>query len=158
MRLAYAFTIFFSTLAIDLTSKWFFATHIMSPPRLIPVAPFFNLVLGFNRGVSFGLFASNSTFVPYVLAAVALVVIGVLSVALWRSNNLAPTAGLAAIIGGALSNVLDRLDDGAVIDFLDFYIGQYHWPAFNFADTFIFCGAFLLLISHTQRSRGVASS
>ena len=58
--------------------------------------------------------------------------------------------GFAAIIGGALGNVVDRLGDGAVTDFLDFYIGQYHWPTFNLADTFIFCGVFLLLISYAR--------
>jgi len=82
--------------------------------------------------------------------ALALVVIIVLSVALWRSNSLVHTAGFAAIIGGALGNVVDRLGDGAVTDFLDFYVDQYHWPTFNLADTFIFCGVILLFIPYTR--------
>ena len=82
--------------------------------------------------------------------ALALVVIIVLSVALWRSNSLVHTAGFAAIIGGALGNVVDRLGDGAVTDFLDFYVDQYHWPTFNLADTVIFCGVILLFIPYTR--------
>lgn len=121
----------------------------MSPSRVIPVTPFFNLVLGHNRGVSFGLLSSDNFYVPYALSAFALVIVIVLFIALWRSNNILHTCGFAAIIGGALSNVVDRLYDGAVTDFLDFFIGQYHWPAFNFADAAIFCGVVLLFIQYT---------
>lgn len=150
MRLIFSLGIIFSALIIDLSSKWFIEAHVMTPPRVIPVVPSFNLVLGYNRGVSFGLFNSDSPYVPYALTAVALAIIIVLAVALWRSNSLAHTIGFAAIIGGALSNVVDRLGDGAVTDFLDFYVGQYHWPAFNFADTLVFCGTLILLISYSR--------
>jgi len=136
-----------STLTIDLTSKWLIETHVT---RVIPVMPSFNITLGYNRGVSFGLLSSDSPYTPYALAAFALIVIFFFSVALWRSRNVVETTGFAAIIGGALGNVVDRLGDGALTDFLDFYIGQYHWPTFNLADTFIFCGVFLLLISYAR--------
>jgi signal peptidase II len=115
---------------------------------VIPVVPSFNITLGYNRGVSFGLLSSESPYAPYALAAFALVI--VLSVALWRSDRLVQTAGFAAIIGGALGNVVDRLGDGAVTDFLDFYVGQYHWPTFNLADTFIFCGVIFLFFPYTR--------
>jgi signal peptidase II len=82
--------------------------------------------------------------------ALTLVVITVLSVVLWRSNSLVHTAGFAAIIGGALGNVVNRLGHGAMTDFLNFYVGQYHRPTFNLADTFIFCGIILLFIPHTR--------
>ena len=147
MRLFLATAIIFSTLVIDLLSKWFIETHVT---RLIPVVPSFNITLGYNRGVSFGLFSSDSPYAPFVLSAVALVIVIVLSVALWRSNSLVQSAGFAAIIGGAIANVVDRLDDGAVTDFLDFYVGQYHWPTFNFADTFIFCGVALLFFPYAR--------
>lgn len=147
MRLILSLAVIISTLIIDLSSKWLIETHVT---RVIPVAPSFNITLGYNRGVSFGLLNSDSPHAPYALAAFALLVIIVLSVALWRSNSLVPTAGFAAIIGGALGNVVDRLNDGAVTDFLDFYVGQYHWPTFNLADTFIFCGVILLLIPYAR--------
>ncbi|MEQ8249579.1 MAG: signal peptidase II [Algiphilus sp.] len=153
MRLSLAAAIMFSTFVIDLVSKWFVETHVT---RLIPVMPSFNITLGYNRGVSFGLFDSESPHAPYVLAAFALVIVILLSVALWRSNSLVHTAGFAAIIGGALGNVVDRLGDGAVTDFLDLYAGRYHWPTFNLADTFIFCGVTLLLIPY-GRAEAIAA-
>lgn len=153
MRLALGLAVIFSTLITDLLSKSLIEAHVT---RVIPVVPSFNITLGYNRGVSFGLFNSDSPYAPYVLAAFALVIVIVLSVALWRSNSLVQTAGFAAIIGGALGNVVDRLDDGAVTDFLDFYVGQYHWPTFNLADTFIFCGVTLLFIPY-GRAKPIAA-
>jgi len=147
MRLALGLAVIFSTLIIDLSSKWLIEAYVT---RVIPVVPSFNITLGYNRGVSFGLLNSDSPYAPYALAAFALIVVIIFSVALWRSDSLIQTAGFAAIIGGALGNVVDRLGDGAVTDFLDFYIGQYHWPTFNLADTFIFCGVILLLISYAR--------
>jgi len=83
MRLALAIAVIFSTLLIDLSSKWFIKTHVMIPPRVIPVVPSFDIVLGYNRGVSFGLFNLDNPYVPYTMAAFAFLVIIVLSVALW---------------------------------------------------------------------------
>ena len=132
--------------ASDLATKWFVAEVVMNPPRVIEVFPFFNLVLGFNRGISFGLLNSDSPAAPYLLSAFALVVVGLLVVWLRRSKHAAEAAGIGAIIGGAAANIADRLADGAVTDFLDFYIGSYHWPAFNIADAAIFCGVVLLIV------------
>ncbi|WP_422022413.1 signal peptidase II [Pyruvatibacter mobilis] len=132
--------------ASDLATKWFVAEVVMNPPRVIEVFPFFNLVLGFNRGISFGLLNSDSPAAPYLLSAFALVVVGLLVVWLRRSKHAAEAAGIGAIIGGAAANIADRLADGAVTDFLDFYIGSYHWPAFNVADAAIFCGVVLLIV------------
>ncbi len=152
MRLGLAFSVIFSTLFIDLLSKWLIKTHIVPPLRVIPLTSFFNLVLGYNRGMSFGLFDSNNLYAPFALSAVAIVIIIVLSTALWRSNSLQHRLGFAAIIGGALGNVVDCLHDGAVTDILDFYVGEYHWPAFNFADAFIFCGVIALFIPYARES------
>lgn len=122
----------------------------------VSVAPFFDLVLGYNRGISFGLFRSDQAYAPYALSLLALVAIAALAVWLWRSETRIQSLGLAAIIGGAVSNVVDRLQDGAVTDFLDFYAGAYHWPAFNFADAAITCGvAALLLDSMWPQSKSV---
>lgn len=115
--------------------------------RAIAVAPFFNLVLSHNRGISFGLLRSEHPYAPYVLVFVALTIVVGLAVWLWRSDRAIERLGLSAILGGAISNVVDRLEDGAVTDFLDFYVGTYHWPAFNLADTAIFCGVVALLFA-----------
>lgn len=146
MRLALAVAIIFSVLIVDISSKWFIEAYVMVPPRVIPILPSFNFVLGHNRGVSFGLFNSENPYAPYVLSALALVIIIVLSIALRRSRSFIHTAGYSAVIGGALGNVIDRLQDGAVTDFLDFYVAQYHWPAFNVADSVIITGLICILI------------
>ena len=126
--------------AIDLFAKWSIVNLVMNPPRVIPISPFFNLVLGFNRGVTFGLFDDLGTWGPIILSALALGIIGVLIVWLQRVQNRGELSGLILVIGGALGNLIDRLQDGAVTDYLDFYISHYHWPAFNLADSFIVVG------------------
>lgn len=128
-----------------LAEVWFAA-------NAVPVTPFFNLVLVHNRGVSFGLLASSHTYLPYALALFSLAIVAGLVVWLWRSDSQLQRVGLAAIIGGAVSNAFDRLDDGAVTDFLDFYLGTYHWPVFNLADVAIMGGVAALMLD-TLRPR-----
>tara|TARA_B100001750_G_scaffold220365_1_gene208036 strand:+ start:516 stop:1082 length:567 start_codon:yes stop_codon:yes gene_type:complete len=146
--------------ASDLISKWLIVNVVMDPARVIDVFPFFNLVLGYNRGVTFGLLSSGNPIAPYLLSGFALLVVGVLARWLWRSTVRLESAAIGSIIGGALGNVADRLADGAVTDFLDFYVGGYHWPAFNLADVGIVLGVALLLVTwwsgETQRDDGTA--
>lgn len=115
-------------------------------PRVIEVTSFFNLVLVYNRGVSFGLLSNDSPYGPYLLAGLACVI----AAAIWHfilrraeARFTAISAGL--IIGGAFGNALDRLLYGAVVDFLDFHVAGYHWPAFNIADCAIVVGAALMV-------------
>ncbi|HVC55382.1 MAG TPA: signal peptidase II [Stellaceae bacterium] len=109
------------------------------------VTGFFNLVLACNSGVSFGMFNRAG-----VNALVFGLVAGVIVIALlvWlgrvRSGFLAVAIGL--VIGGAVGNLIDRLRLGAVVDFLDFHLGTWHWPAFNFADSAIFLGVMAMLL------------
>ena len=128
---------------LDQATKWLVLNHVMNPPQVIPVTDFFNLVLGFNTGVSFGLFGQAPAWILMVFTFA--IVAGLLG---WikRTDNRLTAAALGLIVGGALGNLLDRLRQGAVTDFLDFYIGSYHWPAFNLADVAIVCGAGLLLL------------
>ena len=132
-------------LVLDQASKSFMIELLTSPPRIIPVTPFFNLALGFNRGVSFGLLNDLGPWGPIVLSSMAVVIVGFLLVWLWKAERAIDGAAISLIIGGALGNLLDRIRVGAVTDFLDFYVGAYHWPAFNLADTGIFIGAGLLV-------------
>ena len=143
-------------LLLDQLSKWWILTEIMDPPRLVPVTPFFNVTLGFNRGVSFGLLAVGSPFTPWLLSGLALAVM--IGFGVWLAKNPQPRNGLAAglVGGGALGNVVDRLRQGAVMDFLDFHWASYHWPAFNIADTLIFLGGAILLLG--SRKPGAADS
>ena len=136
----------FAVLALDQLSKWWIVTEVMKPPRFIPVFPSFNLVRGWNRGVSFGIFASTSPPLQWLLIALALVVVSVLLVWLKRDDSRLVSTALGMIIGGALGNVTDRIHYGAVADFLDFYIGDFHWPAFNVADSGITIGVVILVL------------
>ena len=136
----------FVVLALDQVSKWWIVTEVMNPPRFIPVFPSFNLVMGWNRGVSFGIFDSASPPNQWLLIALALVVVSVLLVWLKRSDRFLISLAIGMIVGGALGNVTDRIHYGAVADFLDFYIGDFHWPAFNVADTGITIGVVILVL------------
>lgn len=118
----------------------------MQPPREIAVTPFFNLVLAWNRGVSFSLFRSDASLAPYLLSAVAVAVVIALLVWLGRQHRFWPALGIGLVIGGALGNVIDRLRHGAVVDFLDFHAAGWHWPAFNLADSAITIGVAVLVV------------
>ncbi|ACJ00937.1 signal peptidase II [Rhodospirillum centenum] len=116
---------------------------VQAPP--IEVTSFFNLVMAWNRGVSFGLFSHEAEFMPYVLIGVALAISAVLVLWLRRTDRAFQAASIGLVIGGALGNVIDRLRFGAVADFLDFHLSGWHWPAFNVADSAIVVGVALIV-------------
>ena len=132
--------------AADQLSKWWILAGVMNPPTVIPVTPFFNIVLVWNRGVSFGILNQESAWLPWLLSALALAISAALFAWLVRADGRRLAAGLGLVIGGALGNVVDRLRFGAVVDFLDVHGWGYHWPAFNVADAAITVGVGLLLI------------
>jgi signal peptidase II len=133
-------------MVLDQISKWWIITAVMQPPRVIEVTSFFNLVMAWNRGVSFSLFTHDAEFMPYVLVAVALGIVVFLLSWLRRADRAFLAFAIGVVIGGALGNVIDRLRFGAVADFLDFHVLGYHWPAFNVADTGISVGVALIVI------------
>lgn len=118
---------------------------LMDPPRRIEVLPFADLVLVWNRGVSFGLFNQDSDSMRWILVAVALGISVGLLVWLMRMRRALPACALGLILGGAVGNVIDRLRFGAVVDFVYLHAGSYAWPAFNFADSTITIGVLVLL-------------
>ncbi|MDY6407956.1 MAG: signal peptidase II [Pseudomonadota bacterium] len=119
--------------------------------EIVPICPLFNLFLTFNKGVSFSLFSSDSPYAPAALSAFALLVAGLLIYWIRKEKNKGARLGLALILGGAIGNVIDRIRFGAVVDFLDFYVGEYHWPAFNIADSAICIGVLILLIASFKK-------
>jgi signal peptidase II len=141
-------------LIADQASKWLIVNVVMNPPQLMPITPFFNLTLGLNRGVSFGMLSEGLGDTPWVLIIISLIIVAAMVVWLTRTRALAEALGLGAIIGGALGNIVDRLRLGGVIDFLDFHVAGWHWPAFNMADTAITIGVALLLLSTLVERRG----
>ncbi|MBK1664477.1 signal peptidase II [Rhodospirillum rubrum] len=133
-------------IALDQATKWAILTWVMDPPRVIDVTGFFNLVLVWNRGISFGVMNNHGEWNAAILSALALVIAGSLTWWLRRAETRWQRLALPLIIGGAIGNVIDRLIHGAVVDFVDLSIAGYHWPAFNVADAAITVGAILLLI------------
>ena len=131
--------------ALDHTTKWLIREKIMNPPRQIPVTGFFNVVLGYNTGVSFGML-SGLGLPPWALSLAAIAVATALILWLGRTQSGLVASALGLLIGGALSNGLDRLRNGAVTDFLDFHVAGWHWPAFNVADVGVVCGVVLLML------------
>ena len=118
---------------------------LSTPPGTVPVTSFFSLSLGFNRGVSFGMLSDLGNRGPATLSLLAIAVIIFLIVWYCKTSQPKERVGIAMIIGGACGNLFDRVRNGAVTDFLDFYVGPYHWPAFNFADVWITLGAALVV-------------
>lgn len=166
----------FKTIAIalfiviaDQLSKWAVMEHILRPlhaikqepmglmawladaPERLPflgidVTSFFNFVVVWNQGVSFGLFSNDTDIGPYILIGLSFIIIICFGVWAFRTNVLANHIGIALVIGGAIGNVIDRFRFGAVFDFLDLHFFGHHWPAFNIADSAICIGVFILMI------------
>lgn len=127
----------------------------------LELAPFFNLVLVYNKGAAFSFLSQASGWQKPLLVAFALAAAVIVSVLiLRRPGERLLCSGLALILGGALGNVVDRLRFGQVVDFLDFHAAGWHWPAFNVADSAITIGAALLILEgfvHREKRAGAAS-
>jgi signal peptidase II len=136
--------------ALDRMTKLTVEAHV-SAFDIHPVIPgFFDIIHARNRGAAFSLFAdSNSPWRPFFLIGLSLAALVLVAGILRHASRLdrATAIGLSLILGGAMGNVFDRIVSGAVTDFLDFYIGDLHWPAFNVADSAIVIGSGLLLLS-----------
>jgi signal peptidase II len=146
-----------AALLLDQSTRWVILNQVMAPARLIDITPFFNLTLGFNRGVSFGLFSSDEALGRGLLVGVSLAIVTWLLVWAWRSHHVFEKMALGAIMGGALGNVADRLRQGAVTDFLDLHALGWHWSTFNMADVAITGGVAMLVLrsflEHPWRTR-----
>lgn len=137
-------------LALDVATKLAVqASNLRFEPKTV-IPGFFDLVYVLNKGAAFGFLGDHSIDWqrPFFIATGFLacgVILYLLKIGYSR-EPLAPT-GLGLLLGGAIGNVIDRIRIGYVVDFLDFYVGDWHWPAFNVADIGISCGVTLLLIS-----------
>lgn len=140
------FVILAVLVAFDLIAKSQIDRLLVHVGTSMPLIPGFNLTLGHNRGISFGVLDSDHWFAPYLLSAVAVVlIVAVLNWTAQQRSKLSDIAGTLFASGG-LANAIDRLGDGAVTDYLDFGWQAVRWPTFNMADVFIFFGVVLLLL------------
>lgn len=133
---------------LDRITKWVIAQKITLHDSVDIVPGIFRLTHVQNQGAAFGLFAdSPSEWKVAMLILFSIAALGVVSALLWKNGNAMNTTAIALslVMGGAVGNLWDRVAAGRVIDFLDFYLGSHHWPAFNVADSAIVVGALLLL-------------
>lgn len=134
------------TIALDQAIKWWLlAFYGIAERHPVEVTPFFNLVMTWNRGVSFGLFSEYGDLMRWLLFGFAVTVSIAMAVWMTRATNLLLTVALGLITGGALGNAIDRVAHGAVADFFDFHVAGWHFWAFNVADSAISVGVVLLL-------------
>ncbi len=135
------------TVVLDQLSKELLLGYLLKTGAVVPVIDgFFRLVVVWNRGVSFGMLGCDRALPPWALSAVAVAVCIGLFIWLRRTDRQLHGWGIGLVIGGAIGNVIDRARWGAVFDFADFHVGQWHWPAFNVADSAIVAGVGLMLI------------
>ena len=156
----YLFAIISSAvIVLDQVSKLIVVRTIQIHESVPVINGFFNIVHARNRGMAFGLMnRSHVDFFIYILIAA---IIGAIVLLLYwyrrlRTEDKRLAVGFSLILGGAVGNLIDRVRSLEVIDFLDFYIGSYHWPAFNIADSAITVGALgiglYMLFQHSSKS------
>lgn len=138
-----------AVLVVDQWTKHLAETSLAGRPPYVVIPGFLDLIHVENTGVAFGLFASGGSRA----GVVALTLLGLVALALvlyyfWRTpeTNRLVLVSLALILGGAVGNLLDRVMSGSVTDFIDVYVGEYHWPTFNAADSAITIGIVLLAL------------
>ena len=143
---------------LDQISK-FYVQGTLRLGQVVPVIPFFfNLTYVLNPGAAFGFLSGAPAALRHPMFT-AISIFAVLFIIYYRARHrqmrLFPSVGLACILGGAVGNLIDRLRLGMVVDFLDFYYGAVHWPAFNVADSAITVGVGLMIFEIlTEREKG----
>lgn len=143
-------------IVLDQLSKWWVVEKLMRPEGVVEtpffssvrlqILPFFDLVMAWNRGVSFGILNNDGRWNAVLLSVLSVAISIGLIVWMRKAQSRLVLLALGGIVGGALGNVIDRIRWGAVADFLDVHVMGYHWPAFNLADSAISVGAVLLVL------------
>ena len=145
-----------AVLLLDRITKWAIARTIALEDVINIIPGFFRLTHLENTGAAFSLFAdSTSPLRTTLLIVFSVAALAVISFLLWKDRGFfhSGTLALSLILGGAIGNLWDRMADGKVTDFLDFYIGIHHWPPFNVADSAIVVGALLLFLRMLRKDQ-----
>jgi signal peptidase II len=146
-KLKYPFFLSISTIIADQVTKYLIRIHVAPREQIEIVGGFFRIIHAKNTGIAFSLFSGiNPALMNPILTIINVLIISAILYLMVRddSNKLMKFA-YGLVVGGAVGNLLDRFFLGYVIDFLDFYVGYFHWPAFNVADAAITSGLFLLI-------------
>jgi len=158
MRLSYkiAGPIALGVILLDQATKLWIQNHMVLYTTRPVLPDFFNIVYVLNRGAAFGFLNRSDiawqTYFFFAATALAVMII-VHLLRLARDDDRLLIIGLGSILGGAIGNLIDRIKTGEVVDFLDFYWKNYHWPAFNVADIAIFLGSLALLAAFYRMRR-----
>jgi signal peptidase II len=146
MKLQVSLILALVVLVLDIATKRWVESLVLHGQQ-IPLTGFFNLVLTYNAGAAFSFLSDASGWQRWFFSAIAASASGMI-IYLQRKHAADKLFCIAQslILGGALGNLWDRISLGHVVDFLDFHVSNYHWPAFNVADSAIFVGAILLII------------
>ena len=140
-------------IVLDQLSKWL-VLETISLGETIYVAPFWNWVLTYNPGAAFSFLADQPGWQRWLFTALAIAISGWIAVELKRHpGERLFCLAMAMIMGGALGNVIDRIRFGAVVDFVQWHVAGYYWPAFNVADSAITVGAVFLVISQLTAAK-----
>ena len=145
-----------AVLALDQWSKWLVEAHLPHLASMEVIPGFLNFTHVRNTGVAFGLFAAHGDDLhTLALSAVGLLALAVVLVYFWRTpaTDRLLLGALSLVLGGAVGNLADRIAGGAVTDFVDVYVGTYHWHTFNVADSAITVGL-VLMAWDALRTRG----
>jgi signal peptidase II len=145
-----------AVLICDQVTKFFVNSRMLLHDSLPVIGGFFNITYVKNPGAAFGFLAgAHPLFRAVFFICVTVAAIILILYYIRKSSNTDPllTASLSLILGGAVGNLIDRIRFGEVVDFLDVYVGSYHWPAFNIADSAISVGAIILVFEIIRRHR-----
>ncbi len=150
MKYKWSLSIGLLVLAFDQVSKWLVMKYLIPYKEVIKMTPFLNFVHIRNTGVAFGILAANQSLLKevFILLLTTLAILGLFFYLYYTKDvNFIKIIACGLILGGASGNFTDRLFRGEVIDFIDFHIDHYHWPAFNVADSTVSLGIFLILLN-----------
>ncbi|HEY2291186.1 MAG TPA: signal peptidase II [Thermoanaerobaculia bacterium] len=152
-----------AVIVLDQWTKWLVEARLPHHSTRPVIPGLFNLTHVRNTGVAFGLFASDGGGNGWLLTLLGLGALIAVGLYFWYtpSHDRVLLAALALVVGGAVGNLIDRVWNGAVTDFLDVYVGLHHWPSFNVADSAISIGIVLMAIDsfrprHHQESPAAA--
>jgi len=139
-------------IALDqLTKVWM--SSLLDLHQTVAVLPYFNFTLAHNSGAAFSFLAGAGGWQRwfFIVLAVSVSIALIIWLSRLKAQARVEAIAISLIIGGAIGNVIDRFIHGYVIDFIDVYVGSYHWPAFNIADAAICIGAVLLIVDSFKK-------
>lgn len=154
LKYLFVFVVSAWILSLDQASKLFVHTQVTMGDPIVIIKGFFNIAYVRNAGGAFGLFGDSSSLIRFILFLIfPIICVGFIFAMLRDTQKRLEIMALSFVLGGAIGNYIDRVRLGYVIDFVDWHVKSWHWPTFNFADSFIVIGVGFLLYFYNQEMR-----